>query len=142
MSQSFRPVKEIWNMHSSCFIHPAGNSAQRQGHGDLPYVFRVKRHCFLSQIFSQTGTPRKAAQLAGYWSKNFLQNIQFSLLQTPESRTYISRGGILEGSASRPDAHLRSTRSRRSFETSAVWIAVMGAQSAARSIGRSRPGNS
>jgi hypothetical protein len=31
MSQSFRPVKEIWNMHSSCFIHRAGNSAQRQG---------------------------------------------------------------------------------------------------------------
>jgi len=22
MSQSFRPVKEIWNMHSSCFIEP------------------------------------------------------------------------------------------------------------------------
>jgi hypothetical protein len=66
MSQSFRQVKEIWNMHSDCFIHPAGNSAQRQGHGDLPYIFRVKRHCFLSQIFSQTGTPRKAIQLAGY----------------------------------------------------------------------------
>jgi hypothetical protein len=23
MSQSFRPVKEIWNVHSSCFIEPA-----------------------------------------------------------------------------------------------------------------------
>jgi len=23
MSQSFRPVKEIWNMHSSCFVEPA-----------------------------------------------------------------------------------------------------------------------
>jgi hypothetical protein len=22
MSQSFRPVKEIWNMHSSCFVEP------------------------------------------------------------------------------------------------------------------------
>ncbi len=22
MSQSFRPVKEIWNVHSSCFIEP------------------------------------------------------------------------------------------------------------------------
>jgi hypothetical protein len=22
MSQSFRPVKEIWNLHSSCFIQP------------------------------------------------------------------------------------------------------------------------
>jgi hypothetical protein len=22
MSQSFRPVKEIWNAHSSCFVDP------------------------------------------------------------------------------------------------------------------------
>lgn len=22
MSQSFRPVKEIWNLHSSCFVEP------------------------------------------------------------------------------------------------------------------------
>jgi len=22
MSQSFRPVKEIWNAHSSCFVEP------------------------------------------------------------------------------------------------------------------------
>jgi hypothetical protein len=22
MSHSFRPVKEIWNMHSSCFVEP------------------------------------------------------------------------------------------------------------------------
>ena len=71
-----------------------------------------------------------------------VKNTKFYLLQIPESWTYISRGGILEGRASRPDAHLRSTRSRRSFETSAVWIAEMGAQNAAGSIGRSRPGNS
>lgn len=24
MSRSFRPVKEIWNMHSSCFVEPEG----------------------------------------------------------------------------------------------------------------------
>ena len=24
MSQSFRPVKEIWNLHSSCFVEPDG----------------------------------------------------------------------------------------------------------------------
>ena len=27
MSQSFRPVKEIWNMHSSCFVEPEELSA-------------------------------------------------------------------------------------------------------------------
>ena len=39
MSQSFRPVKEIWNMHSSCFVEPEEliallhDLAARSGHG-------------------------------------------------------------------------------------------------------------
>jgi hypothetical protein len=51
----------------------AGTSAQHQGHGDLPHHLQDQTALAPRPLFSQTGTLRKAAQLAGCSAKKFLR---------------------------------------------------------------------
>jgi hypothetical protein len=41
MSQSFRAVKEMWNVHSSCFIEPEMLMVTQIGDQSLPLISRT-----------------------------------------------------------------------------------------------------
>jgi len=92
-------------------------------------------------VFLHAFQKRITVKIALVWEES-LQTLRSSLLQTPESRTYMSRGDFLEGRAISSVMLPRFTTHGDSFGTNTVWIATMDAGNAAHFIGRTRPGNS
>ena len=111
-------------------------------HGDLPDIFGSNGIGSSATVLSDGHIKKSGPTGWVVRRRSFPKNTKFSLLQIPESPTYIGRGEFWKAEPSAQDAQLRTATSRRSFETNAVWIAVMDTQSAARSIGRTRPSNS